>query len=52
MPGTTESSPTELKHIIEALLLSSGSPLTLEQLVSLFEGQEGYSRDDIGVSST
>jgi segregation and condensation protein B len=44
-PGQTI--PTELKCIIEALLLAAGSPLNLGQLVSLFEGAEAYSSDDI-----
>lgn len=48
MPETADSRPTELKHIIEALLLAAGSPLSLSQLVSLFEGHEAYSSDDIG----
>lgn len=48
MPETADSRPTELKHIIEALLLAAGSPLSLSQLLSLFEGHEAYSSDDIG----
>ena len=39
--------PIQLKHILEALLLSSGTPLSLSQLVSLFESQEKYSNTDI-----
>jgi segregation and condensation protein B len=48
MSETADSKPTELKHIIEALLLAAGSPLSLSQLVSLFEGHEAYSSDDVG----
>jgi segregation and condensation protein B len=48
MPETADSRPTELKHIIEALLLAAGSPLSLSQLMSLFEGHEAYSSDDVG----
>lgn len=48
MPETAHSRPTELKHIIEALLLAAGSPLSLSQLVSLFESHEAYSSDAIG----
>jgi segregation and condensation protein B len=47
MSETAKSRPTELKHIIEALLLAAGSPLSLSQLLSLFEGHEGYSSDDV-----
>jgi len=48
MMETGNSNPPELKHIIEALLLAAGSPLSLNQLVSLFEGHEGYSNEDVG----
>ncbi len=48
MSETANSGPTELQHIIEALLLAAGSPLSLSQLVSLFEGHEAYSSDDVG----
>lgn len=41
------SEPKELKHIIEALLLANGGPLSLTQLVSLFEGNEAHSSDDV-----
>jgi len=47
MTETGNSNPPELKHIIEALLLSAGGPLSLNQLVSLFEAQEGYGSEDV-----
>ncbi len=47
MSETVNSKPTELKCIIEALLLAAGNPLSLSQFVSLFEGQEGYGGEDI-----
>jgi len=36
-----------LEHIIEALLLAAGGPLSLSQLVSLFEGHEAYSSEEV-----
>lgn len=48
MSETGNSSPTELKHIIEALLLAAGGPMSLNQLVSLFEGHEAYTSEDVG----
>jgi len=47
MTETGNSNPPELKHIIEALLLAAGGPLSLNQLVSLFEAQEGYGSEDV-----
>jgi segregation and condensation protein B len=44
-----ENSP-ELRHIIEALLLAAGGPLSLSQLVSLFEAEEGYSAADVNTA--
>jgi len=41
------SHTTELKHFIEALLLAAGGPLSLSQLVSVFEGHGAHDRDDI-----
>lgn len=43
----TEARAIELKHIIEALLLSAGAPLSVNQMVSLFEAHEKYSATDI-----
>ena len=48
MPTADETRPTALKHIIEALLLSAGAPLSLNQMLSLFEQQEKYTSADIG----
>lgn len=45
-PGTTRS--IELKHIIEALLLAAGSPVSMPQLVSLLEADEGFGVEAIG----
>ena len=38
---------TPLKHIIEALLLAAGGPLSTNQLVSLFAADEAYSMEEI-----
>ena len=45
MSDTATTPP--LKHIIEALLLAAGGPLTANQLVSLFAADEAYSMEDI-----
>ncbi len=42
----TDSTPP-LKHIIEALLLAAGGPLSANQLVSLFAADEAYSMEQI-----
>jgi segregation and condensation protein B len=47
MSENGNSNPTDLKHIIEALLLAAGSPLSLDHLVSLFDGHEAYGSDDV-----
>jgi segregation and condensation protein B len=41
------ASPPALKHIIEALLLAAGGPLSANQLVSLFAADEAYSMEDV-----
>lgn len=43
--GTTK--PIALKHIIEALLLASGGPLSMGQLTSLFEADDSWNATDI-----
>jgi len=45
-PGQTR--PIELKHVIEALLLAAGSPVSMPQLVSLLEADEGFGVEAIG----
>jgi len=45
MSNTATTPP--LKHIIEALLLAAGGPLSANQLVSLFAADEAYSMEDI-----
>lgn len=42
MSETGNAKPIELKHIMEALLLAAGGPLSLQQLVSLLESDEGW----------
>ncbi len=44
-----DTSPaTELKHIIEALLLAAGEPLSLAQLGSLFDEKDAPGTNEIG----
>jgi segregation and condensation protein B len=45
MSDTAATPP--LKHILEALLLAAGGPLTANQLVSLFAADEAYGMEDI-----
>ena len=40
-------SETSIKHIIEAVLLASGKPLTLEQLLGVFGDGEKPERDEV-----
>jgi len=47
MSESGNSTPTELKNIIEALLLAAGGPLSLNQLVSLFEDHEDFTSGDV-----
>jgi segregation and condensation protein B len=47
MPEEDKSTKIQLSHIIEAVLLASGGPLSLSQLVSLFEADEGYSLEEV-----
>jgi segregation and condensation protein B len=46
------ASPPALKHIIEALLLAAGGPLTASQLVSLFAADEAYSMEEVSKALT
>jgi len=47
MSTTDTASPVQLKQILEALLLSAGAPLSVNQMVSLFEQNEKYTGTDI-----
>lgn len=47
MPEDDKPSKIQLSHIIEAVLLASGGPLSLSQLVSLFEADEGYTAEEV-----
>jgi len=47
MSETGNAKTIELKHIIEALLLAAGGPLSMKQLVSLLETDEGFGQDAI-----
>jgi len=47
MPETTDSSPLQLKQIIEAALLASGEPLNHAQIASLFDDNNSPSNADI-----
>lgn len=46
------ASPPALKHIIEALLLAAGGPLSANQLVSLFAADEAYSMEEVSKALT
>lgn len=48
MSASGNNPSIELKHIIEALLLAAGSPLSMAQLVSLLEADESYGAEAIG----
>jgi len=41
------STATELKHILEAVLLAAGEPLNLEQLISLFDEKDAPDRTEM-----
>ena len=47
MPETPDNPAIQLKHIIEALLLAAGGPLSLDQLSSLLEADKAWNRADI-----
>lgn len=47
MPQTASSAQPELKHILEAVLLAAGEPLTVARMVGLFEGKDVPSPADI-----
>jgi segregation and condensation protein B len=47
MSETVDSRPIELKHIVEALLLAAGGPLSAGQLASLTAADEKWSAADI-----
>jgi segregation and condensation protein B len=47
MPEDDKSTNIQLSHIIEAVLLASGGPLSLSQLVSLFEADEGHTSEEV-----
>jgi len=47
MSETGNAKAIELKHIMEALLLAAGGPLSMKQLVSLLEADEGFGQDAI-----
>ena len=47
MSETVLSRPVELKHIVEALLLAAGGPLSVGQLTSLTAADEKWSAADI-----
>jgi len=48
MSEQNSSTGSDLKIIIEALLLAAGGPLSLAQLTSLLESDEGYGVEEIG----
>ena len=47
MPSAEVKPAIELKHIIEALLLAAGGPLSVKQLASLFEADKSWTANDI-----
>lgn len=47
MPQTASPSRPELKHILEAVLLAAGEPLSVARMAGLFEGQDAPSPADI-----
>ncbi len=47
MSQTALSSPPELKHILEAVLLAAGEPLSMVRLASVFDAKEAPSASEI-----